>query len=131
MSIPVFSTINEDNFELIAARHYINAQCLVLEEFYSDLNNIKSIKKLIKRYKRDKDDLNLKLLINHTIKFFNNFDIDGGRKLLLYKFDNELDKDCLPALFTILLFLGIMSEKDADKYKPDLHIASLLRELIT
>ena len=43
--------ITEDNFMVFAMKMYENPQCKDIEEFHEDLNRIKYLKRLFKKYK--------------------------------------------------------------------------------
>lgn len=43
--------LTDANFELFAAKCYDNVNCVDMIEFHEDLNRIKYIKKLLKKYK--------------------------------------------------------------------------------
>ena len=54
------------NYVMFAMKNYDNPQCLDIEEFYSDLNRIKYLKRLFKRYVTT-DELKERLILNHII----------------------------------------------------------------
>lgn len=64
--------LNEKNFELFAAKYYDNPNCVDMIEFYEDLNRIKYLKKLFKKYK-DSGDIKPRLVLNHLIVLYNVF----------------------------------------------------------
>lgn len=78
--------VTEENYIIVAAKHYSNPQCSSTDEFYEDLNRIKYIKRLINRY-HDTGDLSERLLINHIIVFCNVFTIPIGIKLMALKLE--------------------------------------------
>ena len=78
--------VTEENYIIVAAKHYINHQCSSTDEFYEDLNRIKYIKRLINRY-HDTGDLPDRLLMNHIIVFCNVFTIPIGIKLMALKLE--------------------------------------------
>lgn len=43
--------LTDKNFELFAAKSYDNLNCVDTIEFFEDINRIKYVKKLFKRYK--------------------------------------------------------------------------------
>ena len=65
-----FNELNEDNFQLFAAKHYENPQAVTKEDFEKDLNYFKYIKRLLRRYKST-GELKTHLLINHFIVLYN------------------------------------------------------------
>lgn len=42
--------LNDSTYELFAAKYYNNVNCVDMLEFYEDLNRIKYLKKLFKKY---------------------------------------------------------------------------------
>ena len=78
--------VTEENYIIVAAKHYSNPQCSNTDEFYEDLNRIKYIKRLINRY-HDTADLSDRLLMNHIIVFCNVFTIPIGIKLMALKLE--------------------------------------------
>ena len=78
--------VTEENYIIVAAKHYNNSQCSNTDEFYEDLNRIKYIKRLINRY-HDTGDLSDRLLMNHIIVFCNVFTIPIGIKLMALKLE--------------------------------------------
>jgi len=80
--------VTEENYLIVAAKHYSNSQCSSTEEFYEDLNRIKYIKRLINRY-HETGDLSDRLLMNHIIVFCNVFTISIGIKLMALKLEHK------------------------------------------
>jgi hypothetical protein len=80
--------VTEENYLIVAAKHYSNPQCSSTEEFYEDLNRIKYIKRLINRY-HETGDLSDRLLMNHIIVFCNVFTISIGIKLMALKLEHK------------------------------------------
>ena len=78
--------VTEENYLIVAAKHYSNPQCSSTEEFYEDLNRIKYIKRLINRY-YETGDLSDRLLMNHIIVFCNVFTINIGIKIMALKLE--------------------------------------------
>lgn len=105
-----FETITKDNFLIYATKCYDSNQCADIDEFNLDLNKFCSIKRLLLRWNRNNDDINIRLLVNHIIVTVNLFSIKATPKLLFYYCPEETH----PQLFTILDFLGIMPK---DKFK--------------
>lgn len=84
---------------LFLANHYENNSCLDVEEFYEDVYAIKYIKKHLYYYE-NKKELKKNLLINHFVKFYNNFEKYAVDVVLFSEIDNHI------FLKTILIFLG-------------------------
>ena len=99
-----FDELNEDNYMMIAIKHYENPQAVPQEDFYEDLKKFKYIKRLLKRYQKS-GELKSHLLFNHFICLYNVFD-DAATPLLFFKIDREL----WSILKTFLIFLGRIPE---------------------
>ena len=95
-----FDELNDDNYMMIAIKHYENPQAVTQEDFYEDLKKFKYIKRLLKRYQKS-GELKSHLLLNHFICLYNVFD-DAATPLLFYK----IDQDLWSVLKTFLIFLG-------------------------
>jgi hypothetical protein len=106
--------LSEENFLLYAMNNYKNSQCSSIEEFNDDLKKIKHIKKLLNRMLAG-EEVNLRLVINHIVIFFNVFDVIAGSRMLFFK--TEQDKWVL--LSTFLSFLNFMPE-----YNHDINLSS-------
>ena len=99
-----FDELNEDNYMMVAIKHYENPQAVTQEDFYEDLKKFKYIKRLLKRYQKS-GELKSHLLLNHFICLYNVFD-DAATPLLFFKIDQEL----WSVLKTFLIFLGRIPE---------------------
>ena len=99
-----FDELNEDNYMMLAIKHYENPQAVTQEDFYEDLKKFKYIKRLLKRYQKS-GELKSHLLLNHFICLYNVFD-DAATPLLFFKIDKEL----WSVLKTFLIFLGRIPE---------------------
>lgn len=114
---------------MVAMRHYDNLQCTTLAEFEEDLKRFGYLRKLLIRYKEDRD-LKERLILNHITVLFNVFGI-ATVELLFFK----IDKDYWDILATFLVFLDTMPDeipefgiKLAD-LNIDSHILTSLRNL--
>lgn len=94
--------LNDNNFLIYAAKAYDKPNA-IQSEFEEDLNRIKYIKRLIKRYKIN-GDLKERLILNHIIILGNVFGIEATVKMLFFK----LEDDDYDVLKTFLLFLNYM-----------------------
>lgn len=81
--------INDENFSLYAARYYDNPSCATQADFREDLNRIKFILKMFKRYERD-GNINERLVLNHLILLYNVFERDACTRMLVLKLENHL-----------------------------------------
>lgn len=97
--------ITEDNFLVVAAKHYTNPYCLSYDEFLDDLKLISTISRMLAWM----DDISvvrderIKRLVNNTISFYNVFDVDGATELLEFK----LQEDQQIKMNSVLYFLSL------------------------
>ncbi|MBC8442597.1 MAG: hypothetical protein H8D80_00240 [Proteobacteria bacterium] len=97
--------LNDNTFMMFAMKHYDNPQCMGMEEFQEDLNRIKYIKRLFRKYKKN-GILRERLIINHIIIFYNVFGVEAGTRILFYK----IEEDMHSLLKTFLIFLNYAPE---------------------
>ena len=95
-----FDELNDDNYILFAIKYYDNPQAVTQDDFFDDLNRIKYIKKLLRKYVKT-GDLKTSLLINHFIIVFNIFN-EAALPLLFFKIEKEL----WSSMKTFLVFLN-------------------------
>jgi len=86
----MFENIDDSNFSMIAMKFYDNPQCMDLLEFQDDLNRIKYIKRLFRRY-RETGELKERLILNHLIVLYNVFEPTACTKMLVFKLYEYLD----------------------------------------
>lgn len=120
----LFDELVEDNYLVYASKHYTNTQCTSIDEFNDDLNRIKYIKRLMRRY-LENGELQERLILNHIIIFFNVFEIDAARRMLFYK----LDEKYWPAIKTFLVYLNFIPEDEKIEVPLDFKIVEKLRKL--
>lgn len=118
----VFDKLNNNNFNLYAAKHYNNPQCTSVEEFNDDVNRFKYIKRLLGRYEKS-GELAERLILNHLIVIHNVFGIEPARQMLLFKVDGKH----LPALKPFLVFLSFLPEHELVEVPLDQHVVDKLR----
>jgi hypothetical protein len=99
--------LSETNYVMYAMKNYNNPQCLDIDEFHSDLNRIKYLKKLLKRYLAT-GELKDRLILNHIIILYNVFGIVPATRLLFFKTDKEL----YPMIKTFITYLNYLPEGD-------------------
>ena len=116
--------VTDQNYLIVAAKHYNNPQCSSTDEFYEDLNRIKYIKRLINRY-IETGDLSERLLLNHIIIFCNVFGIEIGVKLMAVK----LEYKYWSVIKTFLVFLKYIEPTDLVGIEMDKKIIKLLRKI--
>jgi len=114
----------EENYLIVAAKHYNNPQCSSTDEFYADLDRIKYIKRIINRY-LETGELSERLLINHIVVFCNVFGIEIGVKMMAVK----LDYKYWPVIKTFLVFLKYIEPKDLIGIDMDPKVINVLREM--
>ena len=120
----LFDELNNANFELYAAKHYRNNQCLSVEEFHDDVAKFKYVVRLLRRY-RDTGKIQERLLLNHIITIYNVFEIAAANRMIFYR----VDIDLWPALKTFLVYLNYLPENLHKNINIDLSIATKLKDL--
>ena len=125
----LFEVLNDDNFILYAMKAYENPQCSGIDEFHEDLNRIKYIKRLLRKYKRD-GVIRERLILNHIIIFCNVFGVQEGMRILFFRVERELWSE----LKTFLVMLKYIPDRmdgdeDFDSISIDEVIADKLRSL--
>ena len=118
---------------LYMMRSYENPHCKNIQEFWDDVNRIKYLKRLFRRYK-DKRILKDRLILNHLITFYNVFPPEHATRILFFK----LERDLWVSLATFLSFLSLLPDEIygvreevvlSRNILPDLHIMDTLRKL--
>ena len=104
-----FKKLTEENYQIYAMQHYDNQECNSVEDLYEDINRIKYVKRLFRRYVK-KDELRERLIINHIVSLSNVFGVEPATRLLFFKIENEL----WPILKTFLVLLSYMPERLKD-----------------
>jgi len=80
--------LTDDNFLLYCASHYDKRHYVDDEEFYTDLNRIKYIKKLFTRYEQT-GELRERLILNHIIVLNNVFGPQHTPRILFLKLRDQ------------------------------------------
>lgn len=123
-----FDVLTDENYSMFAMRNYQNPQCTGIDDFNEDLNIIKYLKRLLRKYK-SQGVLRERLILNHLIIFYNVFGIEPGTRLLF----SRIEPDLHPYLKTFIVFLNNLPETipDADliAIPIDIRIANKLREI--
>ena len=86
----LFDTLDESNFVLFAARYYDNLNCESTEEFENDLDRIKYIKRLLRKY-HNGGELRERLILNHITILYNVFYHTACTRMLCYKLEDYLE----------------------------------------
>ena len=102
-----FETLNSGNYVMFAMKNYDNPRCLDIDEFNADLNRIKYLKRLFRRY-HTTEDLKERLILNHLIILYNVFGIIPATRLLFHRMDVEYHS----LLKTFIVFLNFLPELD-------------------
>jgi hypothetical protein len=124
----ILKPLNSDNFILFAMKQYRNSQCESVDEFYEDLNRIKYIKRLFKKYDV-RGELKERLILNHMIILNNVFGSSGCSRILFFKIE-EVYHSYLKTFLEYLKYLPInIPEADLDKIPTDNTIITTLEGL--
>lgn len=122
--------LTDENFLLYAAQNYDNPNCVDILEFYDDLNRIKYIKRLFKKY-LECGEIKERLVINHLITLYNVFPHPSATYMLIFKLSEYLS-----ILKPFLMLLNYWPDKintrntiihDSD-VQLDMNIVKLLRQ---
>jgi len=108
----IFDELTPENWIIFAIKHYNNPQSVTYSDFEEDLNRIRYIKRLFKRYESS-GELKTHLILNHIIVMYNVFD-DAATPLLFYK----IEATHWFYLKAFMLFLNRLPQslnKDVDK----------------
>lgn len=120
----LFDELTEENFELFAAKHYNNPQCVDISEFHEDLSRYKYIKRLLRKYQQT-GEIQERLVLNHLIVIYNMFGISAANKMSFYRIEEEL----WPSLKTFLVFLNFLPETEKVEVPLDEKIVKILRQI--
>ena len=123
-----FTELNDSNFIMYAMKHYENPTCSGIDEFYEDLNRIKYIKRLFRKYEKSQI-LRERLILNHLIILGNVFGPVVCSRILFFKTEPELHS----YLKTFLVYLNYLpkqiEEIELDPIPLDTKIINKLRSL--
>ena len=108
----IFDELTPENWIFFAIKHYNNPQSVTYSDFEEDLNRIRYIKRLFKRYESS-GELKTHLILNHIIVMYNVFD-DAATPLLFYKTE-ATHWSYLKAFMLFLNRLPQSLNKDVDK----------------
>jgi len=104
----LINELTPENWMFFAIQNYNNPQSVTYSDFEEDLNRIRYIKRLFKRYETS-GELKTHLILNHIIVMYNVFG-DAATPLLFYKTE-ATHWDYLKAF---LLFLNRLPESLTD-----------------
>ena len=129
----MFETLDDSNFMLFAAKHYENPNGDEIE-FREDLDRIKYIKRLFRKY-NDGGELRERLILNHLIVLYNVFYHKSCTRMLSFRLYEHLEY-----LKPFLVYLNYWPERiepvgldkqeifDSD-VSIDTHIIEVLRKI--
>lgn len=120
----MFSELNNENFEIFAAKYYSNPACLTVDDFKEDLARFKYINRLLRKYD-ETGEIQLRLLLNHIIIIFNVFEIRAASRMIFYRTDIKH----WSIVKTILLYLNLLPLDEKQDVYTDLYISKKLKEL--
>ena len=100
----LFDELTQDNWVMFAIKHYDNPTSVTYSDFEEDLNRIKYIKRLLRRYDTS-GELKTHLILNHIIVMYNVFD-DAATPLLFFK----IEATYWSILKAFMLFLNRLPE---------------------
>jgi hypothetical protein len=120
----LFDELNNDNFELYAAKHYTNPACLDVDDFKEDLARFKYINRLLRKYDST-GVLSERLILNHLITIYNVFDVAAATRMIFYR----VAPIHWPAIKTFLLYLNYLREDQKKDIVTDLYVAKKLQSL--
>jgi hypothetical protein len=105
---------------MYAMKCYENPQCVSMDEFHSDFNRIKYIKRLLSRY-TSTGELKERLILNHIIVLYNVFGIVPATRMLFYKIDGDLHA----ILKTFIVYLNYLPEGDKEQQVREIDISGI------
>lgn len=101
----MFEKLDDANFMLFAARFYDNPNCTGTEEFEEDLNRIKYVKRLFRKYKNG-GEIRERLILNHLIVLYNVFEPKACTRMLCFRL-----YDYLTYLKPFLVYMNYWPER--------------------
>ena len=123
-----FSSLNESNFIMYTMKHYENPTCTGIDEFHEDLNRIKYVKRLFRKYEKS-GILRERLILNHLIILGNVFGPIVTSRIMFYKTEPELHS----YLKSFLVYLNYLPKEleniDLDSIPLDQDIVNHLRSV--
>lgn len=96
--------LNDDNFLIYCMKAYNTPNC-IMSEFEEDLNRLKYINRLLKRYKTT-GELKERLILNHIIILSNVFSVEFAVRMMFFRVKEHYHD----TLKTFLLFLRYMPD---------------------
>lgn len=119
------NVLNESNFFLYAAHHYLNP-CVDEAEFQEDLGRIKTLRRLFNRYEKH-GELKDRLILNHLVILYNVFEHRALTRMLVFSLS-----EYIRFLKPFLLLMNYWPEDSDMKLNAvvmDSHIINILRKI--
>lgn len=123
-----FVILTDDNYILFAMKHYSNPQCVSYQEFEEDMNRIKYLKRLLRKYKST-GLLRERLILNHIIILYNMFGIEATSRLLFARIEEELHPYLKPFIVYLNYLPSSIPECDVVMIPMDVRIIHQLRKI--
>ena len=101
-----FENLTSENLMMYAMKHYHNPAATGMHEFTEDVDRIKYVKRLFKRY-QTKGVLKERLILNHIIVIYNVFGVEAATRILYFR----LEDDLWSILKTFLIFLNLQPDR--------------------
>lgn len=96
--------LNNNTYIPYAKANFSTSELIGLEEFHDDIKLLTYIKRILRKYHRNPNEIKLDLLLNHIITLRNVFSTIPTVRLLFFYCDTYT----YPALKTILIYLEMM-----------------------
>lgn len=123
-----FTELNDSNFIMFAMKNYENPTCTGMDEFYEDLNRVKYVKRLFRKYQKS-EILRERLILNHLIILGNVFGPMVCSRIMFFKTEPDLHS----YLKTFLVYLNYLPKElegiKLDEIPLDQRIIDTLRSL--
>jgi len=116
--------LNDDNYMMICMKVYDNPQCKGIEEFHEDLDRVKYLKRLFKKY-LNSGALRERLILNHLIILHNVFGQISVRLLF-----HKLEKEIHSPLKTFLIYLNYLPDRIPEVDLVDIPIDQKIAETL-
>ena len=112
--------LHDGNYLLYAAKHY-DTPHMIMSEFNDDLQRIKYIKRIFRKYKTT-GEIKERLVLNHITVLFNVFGVQQSINMLYLK----IDEDSYPQLKTMLIYM----KQQPDRFSVTFNGLYLVQEAI-
>lgn len=96
--------LTKSNFDLYAAKAYMNPSCMSRREFEDDVSRIRYVGRLLSRYHKT-GELKTRLILNHTVVAYNMFGT-ACTAMMLFKINRKF----WPAIIPFMRQLGYLPD---------------------